>query len=135
MNAPPVVQPDITEKYGTMFNLSDSGYSGDTVAAKIEASAVDTFRAHLRKCSQMPPNITAADKVRIVLRVALTPEGNLISPPALIEASASPKGPYLMQAAIKALQACQPYNMLPADKYQEWRVLDLTFTPKDFGAG
>lgn len=135
MNAPPVVQPDITEKYGTMFNLSESGSSGDTVAAKIEASAVDTFRAHLRKCSQMPPNVTAADKVKIVLRVALTPEGNLISPPALIEASASPKGPYLMQAAIKALQACQPYNMLPADKYKEWRVLDLNFTPKDFGSG
>ncbi|HEY0236098.1 MAG TPA: hypothetical protein VGC86_13740, partial [Afipia sp.] len=132
VNAPPVAQPDITEKYGTMFNLSNTGYSGDTMAAKIEASAVDTFRAHLRKCSQMPPNITAADKVKIVLRVALTPDGNLISAPALIEASASPKGPYLMQAAIKALQACQPYNMLPADKYKEWRVLDLSFTPQDF---
>ncbi|HEY0220159.1 MAG TPA: hypothetical protein VGC26_10415 [Afipia sp.] len=135
VNAPPVAQPDITEKYGTMFNLSDTGYSGDTMAAKIEASAVDTFRAHLRKCSQMPPNITATDKVKIVLRVALTPSGNLISAPALIEASASPKGPYLMQAAIKALQACQPYDMLPADKYKEWRVLDLSFSPKDFGAG
>ncbi len=135
VNASPVAQPDITEKYGTMFGLSDTGYSGDAVAAKIETSAVNTFRAHLRKCSQMPPNITAADKVKIVLRVALTPGGNLISPPALIEASASPKGPYLMQAAIKALQACQPYNMLPADKYEEWRVLDLSFSPKDFGAG
>lgn len=115
-----------------MFNLSDTGYSGDTMAAKIEASAVETFRAHLRKCSQMPPNITAADKVKIVLRVALTPAGSLISAPVLIEASASPKGPYLMQAAIKALQACQPYDMLPADKYNEWRVLDLSFTPQNF---
>jgi len=38
----------------------------------------------------------------------------------------------LMQGAIKALQACQPYAMLPADRYGEWKVLDLSFTPQDF---
>jgi len=36
--------------------------------------------------------------------------------------------------AIRALQACQPYAMLPADRYGEWKVLDLSFTPRDFGA-
>ncbi|RTL50378.1 MAG: hypothetical protein EKK40_13130 [Bradyrhizobiaceae bacterium] len=136
VNAPPVAQPDITEKYGALFGLSDEpGSSGDTVAAKIEASTVETFRLHLRKCSQLPPNITSSDKIRIVLRVALSPEGKLMAPPALIEASASAKGPFLMQAAIKALQACQPYDMLPAEKYKEWRVLDLSFTPQDFSGG
>jgi hypothetical protein len=34
-----------------------------------------------------------------------------------------------------ALQACQPYTMLPADKYKEWKVLDLPFTPQDFVGG
>ncbi|MBX9709423.1 MAG: cell envelope biogenesis protein TolA [Xanthobacteraceae bacterium] len=135
LNAPPVAQPDITEKYGTMFSLSDTGFSADTTAAKIEPSVVDTFREHLRKCSQMPASVTAADKVKIVLRIALSPAGNLMAAPALIEASASPKGPLLMQGAIKALQACQPYDMLPADKYKEWRILDLSFTPQDFRAG
>jgi hypothetical protein len=43
------------------------------------------------------------------------------------------KGPLLMQSAISALQACQPFAMLPADKYNEWRILDLSFTPQDFG--
>jgi hypothetical protein len=38
------------------------------------------------------------------------------------------KGPLLMQGAIKALEACQPYAMLPADRYGEWKVLDLSFT-------
>ena len=44
-----------------------------------------------------------------------------------------------MQSAIERLQACQPYAMLPADRYGEWKVLDLSFTPQDFagvlGAG
>jgi hypothetical protein len=62
----------------------------------------------------------------------MTLEGKLAAEPILIEASASAKGPALMQSAIDALQACQPYAMLPADRYGEWKVLDLSFTPQDF---
>jgi hypothetical protein len=40
----------------------------------------------------------------------------------------------LMQGAIRALQTCQPYAMLPKDRYGEWKVLDLSFTPQDFSA-
>jgi hypothetical protein len=31
------------------------------------------------------------------------------------------KGPLLMQSAIRALSACQPYAMLPVDRYGEWK--------------
>jgi len=62
----------------------------------------------------------------------MTPEGRLATDPILIEASASAKGPALMQSAISALKVCQPYAMLPADRYGEWKVLDLSFTPRDF---
>jgi hypothetical protein len=62
----------------------------------------------------------------------MTLEGRLAAEPVLIEASASAKGPALMQSAIGALEACQPYAMLPADRYGEWKVLDLSFTPQDF---
>ncbi|KQW22729.1 hypothetical protein ASC80_05110 [Afipia sp. Root123D2] len=128
----PRAEPDITEKYGTMFSLSDSGYTPTTTAAQIPEDAVSKFRAHLRTCAKLPENVSSGDDVRVVLRIGLLPSGNLSAAPALIEASASAKGPLLMQAAIKALQACQPYNMLPADKYPEWRVLNLPFTPQDF---
>jgi hypothetical protein len=39
-----------------------------------------------------------------------------------------------MQSVLRALEACQPYLMLPADRYGEWKVLDLSFTPQDFSA-
>ena len=38
----------------------------------------------------------------------------------------------LLHSAIAGLKQCQPYKMLPADRYGEWKVLDLDFTPKDF---
>jgi hypothetical protein len=62
----------------------------------------------------------------------MAPDGTLAAEPILIEASASAKGPLLMQSAISALQACQPYTMLPKDRYGEWKVIDLSFTPQDF---
>ena len=37
-----------------------------------------------------------------------------------------------MQSAINALTKCQPYTMLPADKYKQWKTLDLVFYPLNF---
>jgi hypothetical protein len=100
--------------------------------ADIESSLVTKFRLHLKTCSKLPGSITPSDKLKITLRVRMTLDGKLAADPILIEASASAKGPALMQGAIAALEACQPYAMLPADRYGEWKVLDLSFTPQDF---
>jgi hypothetical protein len=131
--APATAEPDITVKYGVMLGLPD-GNGGSTALSKADIAPLDiaAFRRHLKTCSKLPAAVTPNDKVRIVLRAFLAPNGRLSTEPSLIEASASAKGPLLMQAAMRALEACQPYAMLPADKYQEWKVLDLAFTPQDF---
>jgi hypothetical protein len=103
--------------------------------AKISADDITRFREHLKTCLTRPGTVTRTDKIRVVLRVVLNPDGTLAETPTLIEASASAKGPALMASAISGLRACQPYAMLPADKYQEWKVLDLSFTPQDFNGG
>lgn len=133
----PAAQPDITSQFGMMFTLPDPGATGDfdaksTVSANIKAEVVAALRAHLKTCSILPKSVSPSDNVRIVLRVALTPDGRLAQEPLLIEASASAKGPLLMRSAMDALDKCQPYAMLPPDRYNEWRMLDLSFAPKDF---
>jgi hypothetical protein len=150
--APP--EPDLSIKYHVLLGLpqdlsptlplaSRSGVrAGDKAgddfdapaneSADIASSLVTEFRRHLRTCSKLPADLKASDDVKVKLRVLMTQDGRLAADPILIEASASMKGPLLMQGAISALQACQPYAMLPADRYGEWKVLDLGFTPKDF---
>jgi hypothetical protein len=105
-----------------------------TEAADIASTLIAEFRRHLKTCSKLPASLSGADDVKVKLRVLMTPDGRLAAEPILIEASASMKGPLLMQGAIRALSACQPYAMLPVDRYGEWKVLDLSFTPQDFGA-
>jgi hypothetical protein len=132
-------EPDLSVKYQVNLGLpAPRGGNFDTMAfsaAKVSTDDVAKFREHLKTCSVLPAAIAPADKVTIRLRASFLPDGTLASAPLLIEASASAKGPLLMQAAIDALAACQPYTVLPADKYNEWRVLDLGFTPRDFRGG
>jgi hypothetical protein len=144
-------EPDLTLKYHVMLGLPEdlplpakpagSGdKSGDGIdatastAADVASSVVAEFRRHLKTCSKLPVSVGPSDTVIIKLRVLMTPDGRLARDPILIEASASAKGPLLMQSAISALQACQPYAMLPADRYGEWKVLDLSFSPRDFSS-
>jgi len=132
----PVTKPDITEQYGTFFQPFDpGGYEVVKEQAKLQSDVITAFRDHLKSCSTRPAELSPSDNIHVVIRVALKRDGRLAAPPALVEAKASAKGPILMQAAIAALQSCQPYNMLPADKYDEWKVLDLDFSPADFSAG
>ena len=141
-------EPDVTVKYGVMLGLpaelppvpkdgpkdNDDSGAAESEAARLPAAVIAEFRRHLKTCAKLPASIASSDNVHIKLRAVMTTDGQLARPPILIEASASAKGPILMQSAISALQACQPYTMLPADKYEEWKVLDLNFTPRDFGA-
>lgn len=127
----PVVQPDVMSQYGDTF-LS-GGFTPEKEAADLKADVVSAFRAHLKSCMKLPAGVAATDDAHIVLRVALKQNGRLASPPALMAAKATPKGPLIMKAAIAALESCQPYSMLPAEKYKEWRELDLEFTPAGFG--
>jgi outer membrane biosynthesis protein TonB len=136
----PTAQPDITSRFGMMFTLPQNGAVNDfdakaTAAANIKVEDAAALRAHLKTCATLPRSISPGDNVRIVLRVAFARDGRLAREPLLIEASASEKGPALMKSAVAALEQCQPYAMLPADRYNEWRMLDLSFTPKDFRNG
>ena len=147
--APP--EPDLSVKYHVMLGLppalpseapssqgrdkADDNFDAPaTKAADVASDVVAQFRRHLMTCAKLPASVKSSDDVRVKLRVFMTPDGKLAADPVLIEASASMKGPLLMQSAISALQACQPFTELPADRYDEWKTLDLSFTPKDFAS-
>ena len=135
---PAAPEPDLSIKYHVMLGLPNNeagGFDAPDKTADIGAGPVAEFRRHLKTCSKLPNSVAPSDTIKIMLRVFMTPDGRLARAPLLVEASASAKGPALMQGAIAALLACQPYAMLPADKYGEWKVLDLNFTPQDFSGG
>lgn len=126
-------EPDITVKYGVMFGLPD-GDGGSVAYQKADLAKLDieAFRRHVRSCAKLPEGVSRSDKVRIVMRAIFASNGRLLVEPEVLEGSPSLKGALLKQAATAALEACQPYSMLPKDAYDQWKMLDVPFTPADF---
>src|SRR5258708_8877731 len=127
-------EPDLSIKYHVMLGLPPDipgdGFDAPASAkAEIASTLVTEFRRRLKTCSKLPATIAPSDKISSTLRVLMTLEGKLAVEPILIDASTSAKGPALMQSAITALQTCQPYTLMTADRYGAWKVLESSFPP------
>jgi hypothetical protein len=103
-----------------------SGTSGARMSKFTEG--VKEFKAQVKKCLTLPPGMAPNQRMKMVIRVELTPTGALAQDPAVMDAVNPTIGFPLMQSVIRALRQCAPYS-LPADKYKEWRVLDIDFSP------
>lgn len=138
-------EPDLSVKYNVLLGLpvdatpmvnpgkSDDGFDATaSEKADISSSVIAQFRKHLKSCSKLPASVQPSDHIMVKLRVMMTQDGRLAADPLPGGGSANIKAIEMLQSAISALKQCQPYKMLPADRYGEWRVLDLEFTPKDF---
>jgi outer membrane biosynthesis protein TonB len=145
--APP--EPDVTVKYKVMLGLPEAlppsvlsadkgtktGDGGDAASkADVGTDMVGALRRRIKECSKLPPSLSPSDDIFIKMRVVMTREGRLAAEPVPKEGSASQKAIDLKESAVAALAQCQPYTMLPSDKYDEWKVIDLTFTPRDFNS-
>jgi hypothetical protein len=138
-------EPDLSVKYNVLLGLpvdatpmvnpgkSDDGFDATaSEKADISSSVIAQFKKHLKSCSKLPTSVQPSDHIMVKLRVMMSQDGRLAADPLPGGGSANIKAIEMLQSAIAALKQCQPYKMLPADRYGEWRVLDLEFTPKDF---
>ncbi len=142
-------EPDVTVKYNVMLGLPEAllpsalsadagdrkGDGGDAATkADVGTDMVTAFRSRIKQCSKLPPSLSPSDELMIKLRILMTRDGRLAAEPMVKEGTASLKAVDLKNGAVAALSACQPYTMLPQEKYDQWKVIDLTFTPRDFNS-
>jgi hypothetical protein len=96
--------------------------------SNLAGEEIAEFKAQVSKCWVAPAGVPSTPGFDVLIRIALNPDGTLGAAPELIRAPASLAGPPLVDSAKRALRKCQPYGALPADKYKDWKILDLTFT-------
>jgi hypothetical protein len=105
-----------------------AGETADT-KAKVALEEIAAFKAQLKKCWSLPEGVASTQHVKVIVRVALKQDGSLAGNPELIEFAPTPSTPGLVQNAMRALRQCAPYRMLPVAKYDQWKLLDLNFSP------
>jgi hypothetical protein len=69
------------------------------------------------------------EKVNIKIRISFNRDGTVASPPRLLVPAPSAKQQALMDSAVEALGRCQPFTMLPPEKYKQWKTMELYVTP------
>ena len=111
-----------------------SGGTPSEYKADLTNDQIAGFAAHVQGCWTPPSDLVTNAKLTVFVRVRLRRDGNLAGDPEPLEGSASLQGVALLKSALATLQHCPAYRDLPADKYDEWRILDLRFSPNGIAA-
>lgn len=99
-------------------------------AARLTQSEQAALAAQMLKCWNPPLAALSLDGIRVRLIVDLNRDGSVAGTPRVVSALTSPVLETTARAAQRAVLRCGPYK-LAAEKYDEWRQVDVTFDPRD----
>ena len=88
-----------------------------------------------RSCWNPPAGAANGGQLKVVLRVLFKPDATVATPPQLVAATASSFGPAMAESAKRAILTCQPFTMLRADHYEQWKDIEITFDPREMFGG
>jgi hypothetical protein len=133
-------EPDVGEMFAMPLALPGGRLGGGFDApsanpAMLPHDDIALFFARASSCTHMPDGTTIDENIRVVLRVSFKRDGTLASQPIILDASFLPGTSELIQAAMSALEKCQPYAELPKDKYNEWKTINMVVTPRILSGG
>jgi hypothetical protein len=100
-------------------------------ASRLTQSEQDALAGAMRRCWNPPMAAMSTDGLTVRLLVSLNQNGSVNGQPQILTAITDDLVRSTALAAQRAVQQCGPYTMLPPDKYEEWRQVDVTFDPRD----
>ncbi len=84
----------------------------------------------MRRCWTPPPGALSVPGLTVRVLVTLNQDGS-VSNTQIQSALTDDLMRSTAFAAQRAVERCGPYTMLPVEKYESWRQVDVTFDPRD----
>lgn len=101
----------------------------DNADEPMTLSEIDAIRVKVQKCWNVGAlaGSVDADKMFAKISVSLNEDGSIAGRPTIGELGGGASR-LLAERAVQAIQACAPYDFLPADKYNSWRDVEMNFS-------
>ena len=94
-------------------------------------SVIDAFRTAMTRCWNIDTTRHGLDSVRAVVHIELFQNGRVRNTrfEQASLADTDETWAYVFETIQAAINACNPFNMLPANEYDTWRNIRITFFP------
>jgi hypothetical protein len=105
------------------------------LAARLSQSELDALRARLAQLWSPPAGAKNPEELVVQIRMKLNPDGTLAGPPMVLTSGRTPLFMASRDSAIRAVLRGQPFDMLRAEHYEQWKDVEITFDPRDMIRG
>lgn len=111
--------------------------SGSTrTVGQLSSRDKDSLRVGIKGFFSPPSGLSNADQLAVKLSIEVSESGKITAGPKVISPSGRLDAQHdaLMRAGIRALkraEAAGVFAKLPRDKYERWRLMNVTFTPRE----
>lgn len=102
--------------------------------ARLSQNELDGLRARIAECWSPPVGAIEAEDLKVLIQFRLRRDGSVESPPRVLNSSNKPFFRQAADSARRAILRCGPYT-LPADKYDAWQDVKVTFDPREMFGG
>jgi TolA protein len=112
----------------------EDGAPAETVGEVITATQIDAIRQKIRKCWLVPAGLKGAKDMVVDIKMEIAQDGT-VTKADIVDKNRMVEDTGFRTAAENARRAvldpqCNPLP-LPADKYEQWKDLEMSFNPKD----
>jgi hypothetical protein len=97
-------------------------------------TCADAILSRMEQNWFLPLGIDVAEIAIIRLRLELTRDGRLLRPPTVVDPPRTPVQQAMADAAIRAAESSQPYN-IPPQQYEQCHDITLRFNPREMYGG
>jgi hypothetical protein len=103
--------------------------------AAMTQNEIEALKARLYQCWNPPVGVREAGNLLVTVEINLMQDGSLATPPQVVGSGFDPLWQVAVDSALRAVQMCAPFDMLPPEKYSLWRDIEFTFDPREMMGG
>jgi hypothetical protein len=124
------------KKFDSLAKTLEKDLPQQSTLSPAEAATLTQYmQARITQCFSMPSGAENLDRMRVAVRIELTPEGKVVGIPEVTETAgqtAENSGFFraFTESTKRAILRCQPY-ILPPAKFQFWQEQEIIFNPRD----